>query len=523
MSKFNGTPKGTPAPAEHPSATTNYEGGLAFDMNPKLELYTRASATLLGEPKFYDPAATDEITALRSLVAHVAQEDPEFILKLAVYCRSTMNLRSVPVWLLVEGVDNQGVRKFVRDYVPQIIQRPDEITETLAAYIASNGQIGDADGAKGKLAKSLQRGLADAFLKFDAYGFGKYAGKSKEVSMQDAIRLVHPIPQSDEQCKLFEQIAHNELPVPDTWETYISKNGSTKATWEHILPNMPYMARLRNLRNLLDKNVSEEMLALVARDLANEQFIKRSRQFPYRFYTAYRELEKHQHPYTSSILDALETAMDISTGNVPLAEGKSFIVTDLSGSMENPMSEHSTVKRKEVGALLAAAVHRISPNSVVGAFADEFKVVNLNGRNGVLNNTRAILKSGVAGGTYAHSTVRYLLDHDLKVDRFVMFSDEQCYSKEPDGYYLKGDQTLASLMAQYRKHVNPHVWVYSIDLAGYGTAQFPQGTPRTALLAGWSDRVLSFIDLFEHSQEGLLEVEKLSLEKYKPAKQLVEE
>jgi hypothetical protein len=44
-----------------------------------------------------------------------------------------------------------------------------------------------------------------------------------------------------------------KLPVPETWETQVSLNGNCAATWQTLLENrkLPFMAMLRNLRNML--------------------------------------------------------------------------------------------------------------------------------------------------------------------------------------------------------------------------------------------------------------------------------
>jgi hypothetical protein len=49
------------------------------------------------------------------------------------------------------------------------------------------------------------------------------------------------------------------------------------------------------------------------------------------------------------------------------------------------------------------------------------------------------------------------------------------------------------------------VYLYSVDLAGYGTSQFPTDERRVALLAGWSERFLEFIPLFEQDETQAIE------------------
>ena len=60
---------------------------------------------------------------------------------------------------------------------------------------------------------------------------------------------------------------------------------------------------------------------------------------------------------------------------------------------------------------------------------------------------------------------------------------------------------------RYRKEVNPKAVLYSVDLAGYGTLQFPQGDQGVVQLAGWSDRVLDLISAYEDRQ-GVVDVLK---------------
>ena len=112
--------------------TVNYEGGIAFTMTPKMELYTRVATALVGEPKFYEPNAEGD-RALLQLIGTVAKEDPEFILKLAVHCRRDLHLRTIPVVLLVEACRYES-KQFVRRYAPHIVQRPDELTEAIAYW-----------------------------------------------------------------------------------------------------------------------------------------------------------------------------------------------------------------------------------------------------------------------------------------------------------------------------------------------------------------------------------------------------
>jgi hypothetical protein len=54
--------------------------------------------------------------------------------------------------------------------------------------------------------------------------------------------------------------------------------------------------------------------------------------------------------------------------------------------------------------------------------------------------------------------------------------------------------------------------LYSFDLAGYGTLQFPEDEKRVCLLGGFSERVFDFIKAYESFSQGLID----KIERYVP-------
>lgn len=94
--------------------------------------------------------------------------------------------------------------------------------------------------------------------------------------LRDALFLVHPKPRDEAQQAVFDHLVAGTLPVPYTWETELSAAGQVAypspaerqaartRTWETLVASrrLGYMALLRNLRNLLEANVSAETLAL---------------------------------------------------------------------------------------------------------------------------------------------------------------------------------------------------------------------------------------------------------------------
>src|SRR5690349_3800688 len=164
--------------------TANYEGENAFALTPQLELYTAVATAGLSD-QFYEKA-TDKVSRMRELIG---KNDAEFVAKLAVYAREKMYLRSIPLVLTVELAKQHSGITVVSKLASRVVQRADEITELLSYYAMANER---KDVKKlNKLSKQLQKGLAEAFNKFDEYQFAKY-NRDAAVKLKDALFLVHP-------------------------------------------------------------------------------------------------------------------------------------------------------------------------------------------------------------------------------------------------------------------------------------------------------------------------------------------
>lgn len=487
----------------HPDVTTNYEGAVAFKLTPEWELYQLVSTCLVGEPKFYKEVdeATGRIVAdnqdhkILKLIPVVAKENPEFILQLASYCRNTLNLRSVSSMLLGEAALLDETKPFVRKWTPTIIQRADDLTEVVAYIQAKIGYFGRM-GKKGiMLPHAIRKGLGEAFRKFDEYQLAKYNRVARGVKLRHVLSLTHVKPNDEKESDLWKRTIEYRLEVPNTWEAKIMNYGSTKENWEAILPSMPIFATVRNLRNILEKEVSKEHIdAYVVDRLKDERRIKGSRMLPFRFLSALKIVEELSYKYASRIVSALDSAMDISVQNLPRINGVSAIYADKSGSMtQDPIAKMSSVYPAEIARLMLSVARNISEDAITGVFAETYQTVNINPRNGILSNARYLDGINVGGSTNGYLTVDNLTENNIFVDRILLFTDGQLWDSYSND---KGRKMMDALMA-YKSKVNPNVYYYEINLNGYGTVNAPLDYPRTALIAGWSERILEFVTMFE--------------------------
>lgn len=275
----------------------NNEGAVAWMQTPEFELYSTVVCTMSIDDKFYESASsrTNRIASLVHLVP------AEYVAQLAIYARTEMHLRSVPMLLLVELSQCHTGDSLVSRTTSKVIQRVDDITELLACY-----QWRRRTNNLKKLSHQLRRGIAEAFNKFDEYQFAKYNRNGKNVTLRDALFLVHPKAKDNTQQMLFDKIARDELEVPYTWETQLSMSGQTKGlsfaerqklkqkTWKELIKSkrMGYMAMLRNLNNMLSCGLDELTLQIVFDYLSDEEAVRKSKQLPFRFFTAFLKLNK---------------------------------------------------------------------------------------------------------------------------------------------------------------------------------------------------------------------------------------
>lgn len=540
MAKFNAPMSIGQQLRDRADATVNFEGGLAFELDPRTRLYTRVASALMAEKKFYETAQAADAALLADVQA-VAQTDPEFVLRLAAYARQVLHLRSVSTVLLVEAAAIPACKPFVRAWTPEIVRRADEPAEAIAYWVKRHGAIGAGgpQGGEHAFPNCLAKGLADALRRYDEYQFAKY-DREGSVKLRDVLRIVRPKPTTPTQAALYRYLVRGDIDAEllpklaakaallrkeafdsearelaatahATWEVLVSKFGRSAEVWNAL--HLPFMAGIRNLANLM-RNGADEALDRVIAMLKDPNHVRRSKQLPFRFLSAYRAIDAVRgdvdewrptealdgleeciasHPRRAAVLEAIVSALESSVANLPHLGGVTFVTADNSASMTQPISDRSTVRHIDIANLLAAIAHHMSDEAICSVFGETHRVVPVIRKDSIVTNMRRLAGTDVGHSTNAYLAVRHLRETKTRVDRIILFSDMQCYDvgRGWDG------ASLAEELRKYRSAVNPGVYVYSVDLAGYGTSQFPEDEKRVALLAGWSERFLEFVPLFE--------------------------
>lgn len=495
----------------------NYEGAKAYTLTPEAELYAAVATTMLSDAAYEKSDA--RLARIQKLIGTV---DALFVAKLAVYARTQMNLRTAPVVLATELAKASDGNGLVSKAIGRVVQRPDEIMEILAYYQFANART----GAKklNKLSKQVQKGLAASFNKFDEYQFAKY-NRDAAVKLRDALFLVHPKPKDEAQQALFNKIAKGDLATPYTWETELSALGQQQfenddaktlaicAKWEELIDSrkLGYMATLRNLRNMLSAGVSAKHIEQVCDYLSNASAVAKSKQLPFRFLAAYRELKDLKSGYAGMIMNALEAALRESVANMQgfNATTKVVVACDVSGSMQKAVSAKSKILLFDIGLLLGMLLQSKCKNVVSGMFGDSWKIISMPSKSILSNVDEFYRREGEVGySTNGYKVIQDLIRRKYVADKVMLFTDTQLWDSATGN--TNRENTLSYQWAAY-KYIAPAAKLYLFDLAGYGNVPIRTEAGDVTLIAGWSDKVFDVLKAVEDGGNALKMIEEIEL------------
>jgi hypothetical protein len=478
MAKFNATKTST----VEATKTINLAGGEAYAQSAKLEFVSHLLTSFVGN-QFY--RTEDEgIKTLKNLIANIS--DNKFLAKAAIFARNEYGMRSVTHIVAAELAKKVKGESWTKEFFNKVVFRPDDMTEILAYYMSKYGK---------PVPNSLKKGLALAFEKFDAYQIGKYRKENGDISLVDVVNIVHP-----KATPVITSLVKGTLKSKDTWEASLSKAGqeaSAKAetaeereeivadlkkdAWTEMVKSrkIGYMALLKNLRNILQNapDAVDEACAM----LVEEKLVKTSKVLPFRFTTAMKEIEEIDNEGTRKIVKAINKAIDISLSNVPKFPGKTLVVVDNSGSMEG--------KPIEIASLFAAVIYKATDADMM-VFSDNANYIKPNPDDSTVTIAKNIKDGCQSAGTNFHAIFNAA---SKKYDRIIILSDMQGWM----GHYTPKVEFEA-----YKSKHAATPYIYSWDLAGQGTMQFPE--KNVVALAGFSDKVFDIMGMVETDKNALI-------------------
>ena len=273
------------------------------------------------------------------------------------------------------------------------------------------------------------------------------------------------------------------------------------------------MALLKNLRNIFTEISDDDICNKVLENL--KAGVLKGKQFPFRYYSAYKMIEKADINHKAKVLDTLEECIDISIENMPKLKGKTMVLSDNSGSAWNAFtSEYGTTTIAEIDNLSSVLIAKCSEEGIVGKFGDELKKYNIKKRDGVLSQAEKVNEhEGADVGLSTEGGIwkffKEAIDKKIVYDRVIIYSDMQCglgglygtledkkeYSKYFDcnNGYVCGYINVFKLIQEYHKKVNSKCNFYCCMTAGYDNCLIPQHSYRAVMLNGWTGKEAVFV------------------------------
>jgi hypothetical protein len=381
-----------------PHDKITHEGGPAFGhLTPIGQLRRSVMSCLLWEKEFYEDGVS-----IADRISETAKDvDASNLYALALEARTEFNLRHVPLLLLCALAEKRAaLPHLVTEAVAATVQRADELTELLAVYWR-NGRKPVPAGFK--------KGLAKALRKFDAYQLGKY-NRDGAIKLRDVLFITHAKPKDEEQAAIWKKLVEGTLESPDTWEVSLSAKLDKKETFERLIKegNLGYLALLRNLRNMVQAGVNENLItdAILARRNGAQRVL------PFRYIAAARAV-----PHLEPVLDH---ALCEAINDLPVLPGKTVVLVDVSGSMGCAMSGKSDLSRMDAAAALACII----PGDL-RVFTFSNGVAEVPPRRGMAG-VDAIIRSQPHGSTMLRAALEKINDK-VKYDRIIVVTDEQSH------------------------------------------------------------------------------------------------
>lgn len=521
----------TPAvPAAPATNTVNAAGGAAYKMSDKHALAQLAATGCFGST-FY----IDETTQLETVKKLVANVEPEFIAKVAIYAREKGYMKDMPAFLAATLAKRDV--NLLKKVFPRVINDGKMVRNFV--QIIRSGVTGR------KSLGSVPKKLINKWINSTKDEALFRASVGNDPSLADVIKMTHPSPENDRRAALYGYLTgkeaagpgkplveekgkvtihrYNAENLPDCIKQYETfkktKTGEvpnvefrlltslelTKDQWVQIASNASWHMARMNLNTFKRHGVFDVhgMDTVIAQKLSDPEVVKKVNVFPYQLLAAY--LNTSDVPVKVS--NALQDAMELATQNIPEIDGKIFVFPDVSGSMSCAItgsrgSATSKVLCNQVAALVAASLLRKNPETEIIPFGSHTFQVKLNPRDSIMTNATKL--AGLpGGGTNCSLPLAELNARGAKGDLVIYVSDNESWMDSSGGrsYYGYGRGTGTLEEWNKFKARNPKAKLVCIDLTPNTTMQ---AIDREDILniGGFSDNVFEVISEFAKAGLG---------------------
>lgn len=391
---------------------------------------------------------------------------------LFTFCQNIQDLRG---W-------SRGLRKGVASFYTS--KTADQIAYQMVKYRQRNGWT-HKDVIKLSHPSTINNNLNTLF----AYSIGKTFDNSLFNPLVNAFEAAQKCTETSQVTDLIELIENHGL----TWEMVPTSMLNNKEVLLALLEDMPMTALLRNLNRmtkagLFESNLSSTTKSVVSK-LTNVDLIKKAGLHPINILNSMRIYAQGRGDKGSltwnpnqKIVDALETAFELSFSTVEKTNKNILVAVDISASMSATVNKMS-LSAKEVAAALSLTFVKSEPNVDLIWFdtqAYKPKVGARSSYNEVVNNTPN------GGGTDCSLAYTYALQALQSYDAIVMLTDNETWA---------GNTHAVQLFERYKK-INPKCKHVVVGMVANEYSVLVDSDPSVLHVAGFDLAIPSLVNNF---------------------------
>lgn len=547
MARMNNTKSQGKALTRDTHTTRNHEGAVVHDLTALETLFSKVLGSFFGESTYYEKRdAEKDFVELVETINKVPYEDREYILKIALLGREH-NMIQYPLAVLTacfnderfkgeDFLDSNGRNK-LQYYSDRIIRRGRDIVDVMSTQISAYGFDRVPVVTKSKkitgykrdlpLPMQLRKALKHKLETFNEYQLSKALSESREVTLADCIKLLRPNEKVSKVSEgFFSAVIEGKVQMGAETkqvqsELAKSRNKNSDSTIKDVkqsIDTSSVMAIVKNLVALERAGVLNDKTAVksIVDKLTDKKQIQKSRLLPFRFYSAWKEVNKLNSSYgVRAVSDALVTALDLSIANMPKIEGYNAILIDRSGSMQCPVSSMSTVMADDVALILGAICFKQGIGEIY-VFANQCqRVTGLSSRSTVIDLVNQLKQYHVGGGTQLDIALNTIAKDAVKTkfDNLIMLSDNDCYFSNGKTFSLRGGYWGSS--TSFDDVVNNMIRqgfikkFYLNNLLGNTFAIVNTDDYRKNLITGFSEKIVDVINTYGAIGKGASDIRKV--------------
>lgn len=220
------------------------------------------------------------------------------------------------------------------------------------------------------------------------------------------------------------------IPIPITWETELSAKGNKPEVWTELIQSkkLPYMAMLRNIRNLLVTGVPEAIHNQVCERIQDYNQVINSKLFPFRFFSAYEaikidlnELKERKLNPAKAIEEAKHPQRQaMMRGRV--MRGRGMRGRQMVQRTERPRKV--IIPNELPSAQIIENYHKALDNAVKIATAHNIKPIR--GNTVVFSDTSGSMSTPVSGAGKVSASARSCMDIGILMSLMLKYACEKC-------------------------------------------------------------------------------------------------